>query len=159
MTDLSHTSPVAPYVKDFVERYKRGASRNDFTGDEALQRYTQVIGRLENSDFETYFKPALVDVLQTLSTGQLQSIARTINVVTDQPGAYQNGTVVDVLGVDALADLVTEAEREQPGRLVKAISLLEDTGNGISAWANKPLAKTTLGGIAAGAASRILNLP
>ena len=152
---MSHSlpGPAVPYFADFVKRMKSGV---EVSGEEAVQRYEQAIFTVTQDDLENQLKPKMVKLFKRLADNERAELqtrfVRTLKKL-EEPNSF---ALEEEPTGQNLANMVVKIEKKKRGELVNAFAIEYGQKLPVRVWANKPLAKTTLGTIAFDAADLVL---
>jgi hypothetical protein len=143
---IIQTNPdFAQRLQDFSDRFSRSRPFEEmYSGDEAVQRYQQIVTRLTGSDYESIFQPAAERAVGRLRPDQRIALGEQLYRAV-RPGVIGHPP----RDSEDVAVLVREYEAEQPGGLVQFFSSQASRSARTRDWDSDPLAKWTLGGIAA----------
>jgi thioesterase domain-containing protein len=145
MSGISEDPELERDVEVFRRRYEQGA---DYSGEEALQLFQQLVLRLPEDDARAVFERAAAEAFGRLSPEQRIRLARLIQRQYEPARDADPEQFADRW---ELARLATAVQRERSGGLALLFVDSAEPGD-LSRQLNEPIAKATFGGIAAAVA-------
>jgi ABC-type nitrate/sulfonate/bicarbonate transport system substrate-binding protein len=131
-------------ARDFVGRYEQGEPWADFSGQEAAERYGRVVGRVSREQLRSAAEAAY----GRMPRGQRAELGRLLGLRMGFLGTNQIDDPRELAGM-------TSRFQEQDAGGLAGIFV---GGDGPGALADSPLAKAALGGIAAVAVERMMDV-
>jgi hypothetical protein len=154
MSRFSSESPVTRYFVDFVERYK---SQAPISGEEAAQRYEQAVFTLDDAALGKALTEQAHVIFGKLTTDEKQALDLKLHDALKRVAPDLSYEAVDVQNPELrLGRMTFEIEKHKRGDLVNLFGTVGGYAKPVRQWANTPLAKKTLSGIAAGVADFVL---
>jgi hypothetical protein len=137
--------------EDFVKRYQQGPPTEGYSGQEAMNRYEQVVPNLPPQDF----MQAAQQAFARMSPQEREQFARYVNEQAQQrniniPQFSGQQNYQQFQNPEDLARATTEAQQQEPGLFGQLL------GGDKSSLLNNPIAKAALAGITAYAAQQIM---